>query len=176
MSLLTASPPAWSLGICVRSDGSTARCRNRTQRRRQKFCKNPGAIYFAGSAQKRFVQDEAELGARSRAGGGLRGAGTTQGRNFITKNAPLAAKIDLERPDAKQLLHSSHEGGRGGNSHRRMLRLPHMAGGDENSRVRAFHPATRGRLLSESWKLEKYRAVPWPGAAGIRRDSYFGDS
>ena len=48
-----------------------------------------------------------------------------------------------------------------------------MAGGDENSRVRAALPLGRGRLLSESWKLEKYHAGPWPGAAGIRRDSYF---
>ena len=146
------------------------------QRTRPKNRKNPGQSISRAQHQKRIVRDEAELGARSRAGGGLRGAGTAQGRNFITKNAPLAAKIDLERPDAKQLLHSSHEGGRGGNSHRRMLRLPHMAGGDENSRVRAALPLGRGRLLSESWKLEKYHAGPWPGAAGIRLDWYFGDS
>ena len=74
---------------------------------------NPNPLWILRAQhQKRIERDEAELGARSRTGGGLRGAGTAQGRNFITKNAPLAAKIDLERPDAKQQLHSSHDGGR----------------------------------------------------------------
>ncbi len=107
----------------------------------------------------------------------FRGAGTLAQRRKIDERRSSCGKDrgllgqTLERGSA-----TAHEAVALRFPHRRMLRSPRMAGGDENSRVRAFLPATRGRLLSESWKPKKYHAGPWPGAAGIRRDSYFGDS
>ena len=95
----------------------------------------------------------------------------------LAPNGALTARIYASRP--RRLESCSPAPTRAAalrNSHRRMLRLPRMAGGDENSRMRAALPLRRGRLLSESWKPRKYRAGPWPGAAGTRRDSYFGDS
>ena len=95
----------------------------------------------------------------------------------ITKNGPLAAEIWASRPNPKQRCCAAPTRAVALRfSHRRMLRLPRMAGGDENSRVRAALPLRRGRLLSESWKPRKYHAGLRPGAAGSRRDSYLGDS
>ena len=95
----------------------------------------------------------------------------------ITKNGPLAAEIWASRPNPKQRCCAAPTRAVALRfSHRRMLRLPRMAGGDENSRVRAALPLRRGRLLSESWKPRQYHAGPWLGAAGIRPDWYFGDS
>ena len=74
------------------------------------------------------------------------------------------------------MLRSSHEGGRAAIfftaaccGYRAWLVVT-------KARVRAALPLRRGRLLSESWKPRQYHAGPWPGAAGIRRDWYFGDS
>ena len=96
---------------------------------------------------------------------------------IFSPSGPLTAKIEASKPRRQtQLLAAPTRAVALRSPHRRMLRSPRMAGGDENSRVRAFLPATRGRLLSESWKPRRYHAGPGPGAAGIRRDWYFGDS
>ena len=137
----------------------------------------PHEIQFGLELKPRLKNGSARCGTLPDGSLGLRGAGTLLSVAILVKNGALTAQISASKsrrqtdscaaPTRAVALRSSH---------RRMLRPPRMAGGDENSRVRAALPLRRGRLLSESWKPRKYRAGPWPGAAGTRRDSYFGDS
>ena len=147
------------------------------QQKGPKNLENPALNLIGLELKPRLKNGSARCGTLPDGRVSLRGAGTLLSVANRRKNGAVTAifeGLEVQTPNSCSTAPTRAVALR--SPHRRMLRSPRMAGGDENSRVRAFHPATRGRLLSESWKLEKYHAGPRPGAAGSRRDWYFGNS
>ena len=147
------------------------------QQKGPKNLENPALNLIGLELKPRLKNGSARCGTLPDGRVSLRGAGTLLSVANRRKNGAVTAifeGLEVQTPNSCSTAPTRAVALR--SPHRRMLRSPRMAGGDENSRVRAFIPATRGRLLSESWKLEKYHAGPRPGAAGIRPDWYFGDS
>ena len=147
------------------------------QQKGPKNLENPALNLIGLELKPRLKNGSARCGTLPDGRVSLRGAGTLLSVANRRKNGAVTAifeGLEVQTPNSCSTAPTRAVALR--SPHRRMLRSPRMAGGDENSRVRAFLPATRGRLLSESWKPRRYRAGPWPGAAGIRPDWYFGDS
>ena len=144
-----------ALGLCVRIHGSTARSSNRMQQKGPKILQNPALNPIGLELKPRLKNGSARSGSLLDGRVSLRGAGTLLSVEITRKNEPLTAifeGLEVQTPNSCSTAPTRAVALR--SPHRRMLRSPRMAGGDENSRVRAFIPATRGRLLSESWKLK----------------------